>query len=167
MMDSLRRGVDRTLEWTLVLLVGLITLNVLWQVTTRFVFRDPSSYTEELARFLLIWVSLLGASYSARKRMHLAIDLLSRHWPPAGRRWLECFIQLCIFLFALGVMVLGGLRLVYITLSLQQISAALQVPLGYVYLVLPLSGILIMFYSACALVEELAAGRAARGKDRS
>ncbi|MCP4658684.1 MAG: TRAP transporter small permease [bacterium] len=153
--SSLRAMVDRGLGWILVVLMSAMVLNVLWQVFTRFVLRSPSSYTEEIARYLLVWVGLLGASYAAGKRLHLAIDLLPTRLEGASKRALSLFIESCAFLFALFVLVVGGGRLVRLTLILGQHSAALQVPLGYVYLALPLSGLLIMFYSALSAVEEI------------
>ena len=63
-MGGIRSVVDRWLSYALMLLMAVSALNVLWQVFTRFILQDPSSYTEELARFLLVWIGLLGASYA-------------------------------------------------------------------------------------------------------
>jgi TRAP-type C4-dicarboxylate transport system permease small subunit len=154
-MQQIRSAVDQALKWLVIALMGIMVLNVLWQVFTRFVLRDPSSYTEELARYLLIWAGLLGASYAASQKMHLAIDILTMRLQGKAQHYSEMFIYLSVFLFALFVMVIGGMRLVNLTLTLQQISAALQIKLGYVYLALPLSGILIMFYAGLFFVERL------------
>ncbi len=155
MLERAKKRIDKLLELALILLMGANVLNVLWQVFTRFVLRNPSSYTEELARFLLIWVGLLGASYAAGKKMHLAIDVVLQGLGNKAKVWVEIIIQIFIFLFSLFVMVVGGLRLVSITLTLAQTSAALQIKLGYVYLVLPLSGIVIMFYAVVFIVERI------------
>ena len=155
MLERAKKRIDKLLELALILLMGANVLNVLWQVFTRFVLRNPSSYTEELARFLLIWVGLLGASYAAGKKMHLAIDVVLHGLGNKAKVWVEIIIQIFIFLFSLFVMVVGGLRLVSITLTLAQTSAALQIKLGYVYLVLPLSGIVIMFYAVVFIVERI------------
>jgi TRAP-type C4-dicarboxylate transport system permease small subunit len=144
---SIRNRIDTSLYWVLVTLMAIITLNVLWQVASRYLLRAPSPFTDELARFLLIWISLLGASYVSGKQLHLAIDLLPSRLEGRRQRRLQAFIQLLIALFALLVMVWGGLKLVYITLVLGQISPALNIPLGWVYSVLPLSGLLITYYS--------------------
>ena len=149
----IKSGVDKIVEWSLVLIFTVMTLNVLWQVFTRFVMGSPSSYTEELARYLLMWLGLLGAGYGVGKKLHLAIDLLPMKLKGRPRVILEIVIQACILLFAFVVVLIGGANLVGITLSLHQISAALQVKLGYVYLVLPLSGALMMFYSGLAVYE--------------
>ncbi len=156
MMPSARM-VDRALGWVVVVLMGVAVLNVLWQVFTRFVLANPSSFTDELARYLLIWIGLLGASYAAGQQMHLAIDLLPTKLTGRPRFYLGALIEACIFLFALSVLVIGGIYLVALTLTLGQTSAALHVPLGYVYLALPLSGLLMMFYAVRAALGHRAA----------
>jgi TRAP-type C4-dicarboxylate transport system permease small subunit len=145
---AIRRVVDRALEWLLVGFMSLMVVNVLWQVATRFLLRNPSSFTEEIARYLLVWVGVLGGAYAVGERIHLAIDLLPSKLGGRRKAMLELFIEACIFVFAALVLVIGGMGLVWLTLGLGQTSAALQIPLGFVYLVLPLSGLLMMFYSA-------------------
>jgi TRAP-type C4-dicarboxylate transport system permease small subunit len=156
-LKKARDAVDKVLEWMLIILMAANVLNVLWQVFTRFVLKSPSPFTEELARYLLIWVGLLGASYAAGKKMHLAIDVVLEKLKGKARVLADLAIQLFIFLFALLVMVIGGLRLVKITMTLDQISAALRIKLGYVYLVIPLSGLLILFYAVYFILENFPA----------
>ncbi|MFP4090773.1 MAG: TRAP transporter small permease [Cyclobacteriaceae bacterium] len=138
---------DKLLERVLVIIMAVMVINVLWQVTSRFVLSSPSSFTDELARYLLIWLSILGASYVTGKKMHLSIDLLPQSLSPAGRKKLNALIYFIVALFALVVMVVGGSRLVYIVSSLGQTSAALEIPLWVVYLMLPLGGVIIIYYS--------------------
>ncbi len=152
-MISIKKFIDKILSWILIVLMAIITINVLWQVFSRFILQNPSSFTEELARYMLIWIGLLGAAYVAGQKSHLAIDLLTTRLKGKSKSILEIFIQICIFLFAFFTMVIGGIRLVYITLELNQISAALQMGLGYVYMAIPISGALMMFYSTYFIVE--------------
>lgn len=154
-MTKIKTAIDIVLKWFLVFILALMTINVLWQVFSRLVLQNPSSFTEELARYTLVWLGILGASYVAGQKMHLAIDLLSMQLKGRPKLFLEIFIQLSILFFSLVVMLIGGFRLVLITLSLNQISAALQVPLGYVYLVVPISGLLIIFYSTYFILEAI------------
>jgi TRAP-type C4-dicarboxylate transport system permease small subunit len=144
---KLREYIDRILERLLIVLMSLLVIDVLWQVTSRYILSSPSSFTDELAGFLLIWVSLFGAAYVTGKKEHLAIDLLIQKSNPANKIRLELFIFLVIFLFAFFVLVVGGTWLVYTRFALSVRSAALQLPLGYVYMVLPISGFIILFYS--------------------
>ncbi|MFC2166845.1 TRAP transporter small permease [Acidobacteriota bacterium] len=152
-LRNIKTSVDKILEGILIVLMAANVLNVLWQVFTRFVLKNPSSFTEELARYLLIWIGLLGASYVAGRKMHLAIDVVVNRLSGRIKRLTEYLIEVLIFIFALSVMVFGGIRLVSITLALNQISAVLRIKLGYVYLVLPLSGLILMFYSLLFLME--------------
>lgn len=151
----LRKLIDTVLFWALVALMSFMTINVLWQVASRYLMATPSSFTDELARYLLIWVGLLGASYVTGKKLHLAIDILPSKLTGTKERNLSIVINTLVAIFALLVMVWGGIKLVYITLTLEQTSASLNVPLGYVYSVLPLSGILIIYYSIANLFDKI------------
>ena len=144
---NLRKYVDTILEKLLIVLMSLLVIDVLWQVTSRYILSSPSSFTDELAGFLLIWVSLFGAAYVTGRKEHLAIDLLLQKSNPENKIRIEIFIHSVIFLFSFFVLVIGGIWLVYTRFILEVKSAALQLPLGYVYIVLPVSGLIILFYS--------------------
>jgi TRAP-type C4-dicarboxylate transport system permease small subunit len=152
-MKSLRHGIDWLLGTVISVLMAAMVINVLWQVFTRFVLRDPSSFTEEAARYMMIWVGLLGSAYAAGKKSHLALDLITGRLQAGRKRVSEIFIHGVVLVFTLAVLVAGGIRLVWIQLSLGQQSAALQLKLGYVYLAVPLAGVFITFYSILFLVE--------------
>ncbi len=144
---TIRIFLDKFLAGFVTVLMGVLVVNVLWQVISRYLVGHPSPFTDELAGFLLIWVGLLGATYITGNKEHLAIDLLHHKLSPKGKLKVNIVINILITLFALAVLVVGGINLVYITLHLSQLSSALQIPIGYVYLVLPLSGIFIMYYA--------------------
>ena len=146
-MKALRKYIDKFLAFALIVTMTVLVIDVVWQVLARYIVKSPSSFTDELARYLLIWVGLLGSAYAMGKKKHLAIDLLPSKLSGKPRIYLDNFISILIIAFAGLVLVVGGIRLVYITLNLDQISPALGIPLGYVYLVLPFSGLLIIFYA--------------------
>jgi len=160
-MKKVRDNIDKILEFVLVCLMGISVLNVLWQVATRFILKNPSSYTEEIARFLLIWIGLLGAAYGIGKKIHLAIDVLKQRLPDKQRLRIDILINSFVILFAVMVMIIGGIYLVNLTFELHQISAALQLKLGYVYLAVPLSGMLMSFYSLLNIVGLVKNGKEA------
>jgi len=139
--------INRPITFLLIVLMAAIVIDVSWQVVSRFIVRRPSSFSEELAGFLLIWIGLLGAAYAYYTRAHLGIDILIGRLKGAGKRIVEIVSHSIVFLFALLVMVAGGIRLVRLTFTLRQISPALHIPIGYVYLVIPFSGVLIMLYA--------------------
>jgi len=146
--------VDTAIGQLLAGLMGLAVINVVWQVFSRYALRNPSAYTEELARFLLIWIGLLGSAYAVGRGMHLAIDLLPQALHGPARRRLDQLIAMIIILFAVTVLVWGGSRLVWVTLYLGQRSAAMGVPLGYVYAAIPVSGLLMIYYAVVRFFEE-------------
>ncbi len=152
----MKKRIDKVLGNFLALLMALMTLDVLWGVFTRYVMGSQASWSEELARFLLIWVGILGAAYASGQKMHLAIDLLYPSLNEKGQKRLRFFISSLIAVFALCIMVIGGARLVYITQVLQQLSPALQIPIAVVYIVVPLSGVLIIYYKILEIREVMA-----------
>lgn len=143
----MREKIDQILEYALSVLLALMVLNVLWQVASRFILNDPSAFTDELSRYLLIWVGLLGAAYASGKGMHVAIELLERALNEQQQRIQRLTIQVIVIVFVFLVLIVGGIRLVHISFDLGQTSSAMQIPLGYVYLALPLSGLLIAYYA--------------------
>ncbi len=124
-----------------------MVIDVSWQVFSRFVLQQSSSVTEELATFLLIWVGLLGSAYAYREKAHLGIDLISDKLNSKGKFYSEIIVLIVVALVSLFVFVLGGLRLVYITYTLNQLSPAMRINMGFIYTVVPLTGILIILYS--------------------
>ncbi len=151
---NLRVKIDKLLANFLVIIMTAMVLNVLWQVASRFILGSPSSFTDELARYLMIWVGILGAAYVSGQNMHVAIDVLPRRLNKQTQKKLLFIVRLLIILFSLGALVVGGLRLVYITHVLDQNSPALQVPLSLVYVVIPISGMLIIYYKISDILKD-------------
>jgi len=145
--DHIFNKINRLIEIFLVIIFLLLVLDVLWQVFSRYILNRSFSFTEEFARFALIWLSILGAAYLNAKREHLSMDFLYQKFSNVNKKKASILTEILIFLFALIVMVIGGFNLVYTTLYLEQLSGTLRIPLGYVYAILPFSGLLIMFFS--------------------
>ncbi|NBC57858.1 MAG: TRAP transporter small permease subunit [Bacteroidetes bacterium] len=120
---------------------------VVWQVISRYVLGSPSTFTVEIASYCLIWLGLFGAAYATGKDLHLAIDLIPRSTIAKSPKFFYGFVSFFVILFAILVMVIGGFRLCWLTWVLEQKSAVLKLPLAFVYLVLPISGLLIVYYS--------------------
>jgi len=153
MMKRILTLLDKLLQWALIaLMVGLV-LAVSWQVVSRYLFASPSSWTEEVARFLLIWIGTLGAAYAFRTNMHIGLDLLPKKLNGAAARYLHWFTLATIIVFALAVLVTGGGKLVYLTWDLRQYSAVLGLPISIVYSVIPLTGVLVIVYSLAAITH--------------
>ena len=151
----LRTSIDKIVSRVVIILMTVLVLDVVWQVASRYLLGSPSSFTDELAGFLLIWVGLLGAAYVVGLNKHLAIDYFIMKASSSRRRMLLILQTLVIVTFFVSVMVIGGAWLVYTRFYLGQISPALQIPLGYVYTIVPISGLLIVYYAFDNLVKTL------------
>jgi TRAP-type C4-dicarboxylate transport system permease small subunit len=145
-MVSLKLKLDKIVGTMLMVIMAIMVINVTWQVFSRYVIQSPSSFTDELSRYLLVWLGMLGAAYVAGQGNHLAIDILPTKLTGEAKRRLLMVINVVIILFVIPVMIMGGSNLVYITYILEQKSATLQLPLAYVYMMIPFSGLLVLFY---------------------
>lgn len=154
-MDRLKDRIDRVVSTMLIAIMAIMVINVTWQVLSRYIVQSPSSYTDELSRYLLIWLGMLGAAYVAGKNGHLAIDIYPQKLKGAARRRVFILINLIIIAFVVPVMILGGGNLVYITYTLQQKSATMGLPLAFVYAIIPLSGLLVLFYQSVEIKKIL------------
>ncbi len=150
---KLREKIDKILSNILIVIMAVMVVNVLWQVFTRFVVGVPSSFTDELARYLMIWIGILGAAYVSGRNMHVAIDVLPTRASKENQKKIMRVVYIVIILFSITALVIGGFRLVYISYLLGQSSPALQIPLAFVYMVIPISGILIIYYKISDLLK--------------
>jgi len=147
------KGLDSALNRLLQALLVLITVVVTWQVFSRYVLNDPSSFTEELARFLLIWLTLLGCVFAYRHNTHLGLDMVYVQSSPSQRKVMYYFIQVCVAVFAVCVMMIGGFSLMNMTEQLGQSSPVMGIDISFVYSVVPLSGFLILIYAIDAIIK--------------
>jgi TRAP-type C4-dicarboxylate transport system permease small subunit len=153
-MQRVVQVLDVVLKNVLIALMAALVAAVSWQVISRYVFSSPSSWTEEVARFLMIWIGLLGASYAFRTRVHLGLDLLPKKLTGRSAEMLKLFTLAVIVLFSVTVLIVGGGNLVTLTWELRQYSAVLGLPIAFVYSVIPTAGILICLYAVVAVKEE-------------
>tara|TARA_B100000242_G_C43009730_1_gene469422 strand:+ start:714 stop:1181 length:468 start_codon:yes stop_codon:yes gene_type:complete len=150
-MKNIKNKLNRVLEFILIIVLGVMVLNVSWQVFSRYVLANPSSFTDELARYLMIWLGVMGTAYVSGKRLHVSIDFFPSQLNLSLQKTMEKIIISIIILATFLIFIFGGSRLVFLTYILGQKSAALQIPLYIVYLCIPLSGACIIFYKFCDL----------------
>ena len=152
-MEDIRDKLNRVLEVILIMLLSIMVLNVSWQVFSRYVLGNPSSFTDELARYLMIWLGVLGTAYVSGKRLHVAIDILHSQLSLSSQKTMQKVIFSIVILATFLIFIIGGSRLVYLSYLLGQKSAALQIPLYLVYVCVPLSGACIIFYKINDLIS--------------
>lgn len=155
MWKMIKKVLDKTLEALTAAAMALLVIVVAWQVITRFILNNPSSWTEELAIYMMIWVGLLGAAVALNRKAHLGIDYFVGKLKIKIRLYVELLVYLSIAVFAILVLLIGGYNIVIFYLSEPQLSPALGINVAYVYLAIPISGFFITFYSIEFFLETL------------
>ena len=153
----MRKIIDKIIEVMCTAIMGYMVLAVCWQVITRFVLKNPSTVTEEILRYLLVWTTMVGGAYAYGRRKHLSINMLAKKLPPRAQKLLDIFVQAVVIAFCVVVMIVGDLRLVETTFD--QISSALRLPMPYVYGSILVGGVLIIFYAIIFIFEDIKAMR--------
>lgn len=152
-MKTLRTALTRLLN----LLAGVSFLVMValtcWQVFTRYILDNPSSWSEELVSYMFAWMSLLGASIVTSERGHMNIPILVDMTKPGVQKLLHCLGETIAFLFSLVILVFGGVQIA--NLAMGQMTSSLGVPIGIFYVVLPLCGVLNMLFTALNIIEIL------------
>jgi TRAP-type C4-dicarboxylate transport system permease small subunit len=143
---KISNGLNRGCEFLLIATLSAMTIAVFLQVLFRYVVHLPLFWTEELARYCLIWASLLGASIALKKKQHIAVTYFLEHVPGGLATKLTFAAQVSVVLI-LAVMIWGGIKLVLVTSA--QISPALRIPMAVPYLALPLGSAVMLFHMVC------------------
>lgn len=156
MITKIKKSLDSALLGFLSILVFLIFMAVVWQVFSRYVLRAPAIFTEEIVRFFLVWIGLLGAAYGFGSGKHLSLTLLFNSLKGKAQRNLSFFLIFLTTCMAFFILVYGGISLMIV--AKDQLSSVLAIPMVYVYAILPLSGIITIVYQICIFVQLLVDG---------
>ena len=146
-LPGFRRFLVKPLEIILIAGMAAMTIDVLWGVFSRYVLGGQTRWTEELAIYLLIWISLLGASLTYGERGHLGVDYFVGKLDAKAQVLAAVFVELFVLLFAGFALVYGGWILVSKTLAAGQVAPTLGWQMGYVYLAAPVSGVFFFLFA--------------------
>ncbi len=152
-MKAFRNGITKILKGLAGISFLAMVLLTCWQVFTRYVLKNPSTWSEELVGYLFAWMSLLGASIVTCERGHMNIPIVVERFGAGAQKGLLCLGELIAFLFSAVILVFGGVQIT--TLAMGQMTSSLGVPIGIFYIVLPLCGVLNMVYTVLNMVDIL------------
>lgn len=152
-MKTLRK----ILNWSLSVLSGgsflAMVILTCWQVFTRYILKNPSSWSEEMVSYLFAWMSLFGASIVVGERGHMNIPIVVERMGQKGRMFFSIFAEIIALLFAGIILLYGGIQIT--NLAMGQMTSALGVPIGIFYVVLPISGALNIIYTILNIIDIL------------
>lgn len=152
-MKKLKQMIDKAVEWFSIALVIVMVLLVLWQVIARYLLNSPSSFSEALTRYLFVWLVLITSTYAFGSREHMYISALNDRLRGKTRTVVNILIEVLTILFAACVMVFGGS--IITQMQMVSLDSSLHIPMGVVYAVIPVCGVITVFYCICNILEEL------------
>lgn len=144
-MKNFKSGLDKLLEILCIADFIVMVCLTLFQVVMRYVFRSPSSVSEVLARYCFVWLILLSATYVFGQRDHICISFLKDKMTGKVREAMDVLTECVIIVFSASILVYGGA--VITNMNMLQYDSILKVPTGMIYSVIPVCGVLIIFYS--------------------
>lgn len=134
------------------LLMGLMALFVSYQVFSRYVLRYAPYWTEETSWTVQMWVGLLAAACAVWTDSHMELEMVVRHFPKALQLWLKV-VSDCLVAFFAGYVLFDGIRLCQLTMN--GLMASLPIPFGYTFLVIPISGGLIILFALTKAIDRI------------
>lgn len=152
----MRQQLNRKLIWLCAMLLGLMVFEATWQVVTRYVFNSPSGWTDEILRFQLIWLTMIGAPLAHGLNRVMAVTVFVDKMDENKKRINKIIVEIIILLFSVFVLIIGGMMVAMNAYG--QISASLGINMFYIYLSLPVSGVLFVIYNVMNLKKYIAEG---------
>ncbi|MCB7317200.1 TRAP transporter small permease [Lacrimispora sp. 210928-DFI.3.58] len=152
-MHKVRAAIMKVLGIVIIFLFAFMTVIGTYQIVTRYFFNRPSTVSEELLTYSFTWMALLASAYVFGKRDHMRMGFLADKFTGPGRKYLEIVIDLLTFGLAAVVMVYGGISITKLTMI--QTTASLRVPMGYIYVIVPVTGVIIMVFSIMNALDML------------
>lgn len=133
---TIRKFLDNFEEYFVVWTMAIMTVLVFCQVVMRYVFSNSLSWSEELARYIFMWLSWIGASYAVKERSHFRVEMFANLLKGPLRKKFELVILVIWFVFAL-IMAWLGTKLMIFLMETDQTSAAMEIPMAWVYASVP------------------------------
>ena len=142
---------EKTVYYTLIVMMAVMTITIIIQVFLRYVFSYSLSWSEEVARYLMIWVAFLGGSLALKRGLHIGVELVVTRLDQGLKRWVLLFSQFLIFLFLVSLTI-GGMELTWAVRD--QRSPALLFSMSLAYLSAPIGGLFMAIQSFHLLIKE-------------
>ena len=155
-MGHALRLLRRAVQLVIILMFAVLIVTVFYQVLGRYLFNAPPSWSEELARFLQVWIALLASALCIQQGMHLGVDYLLYAVPPRGRAALEVLVHLLVTGFLLLLLVQG---IKILEVAAVQSSPAMGINMWYAYLAVPVGAALMLLESVLKLGHSVRALR--------
>ena len=142
-VKKIKNGMNAVLSFLCIILFAFMVCVGTYQIVTRFIFNSPT--------YSFAWMALLSSALVFGKRDHMRMGFWADKLTGTKKKVLELVIELIVLIFAASVMVYGGSTIMKLTMT--QKTASLGIPMGIIYTVVPLSGIVIVIYAILNMIE--------------
>lgn len=156
-MNKLRNVINKGVEYVSIFLIVVMVLLVLWQVIARYILNSPSSFSEALTRYLFVWLVLVTSTYAFGCREHMRIEVLLSSMSEHIRKYVNIGIEIVTIIFSACIMTFGGS--VITRMQMVQTDSSLHIPMGVIYSIIPVCGVIIIFYCICNIMDECKSGK--------
>ncbi len=152
-LDAIKNVLNKILEILGTVTLGIMTILVVYQVITRYVFNAPSPFSEALSQYLFVWMIMFGSAYVYGSREHLTIDLLKDKFSPKLNMIVEVIANVCLFAFILLVCVYGGWK--YTASQVNRIDPSLHISMAILYTSVPFTGVITLYYAVYNCISSI------------
>ncbi|MBR3174480.1 MAG: TRAP transporter small permease [Oscillospiraceae bacterium] len=152
-LDAIKNVLNKILEILGTVTLGIMTILVVYQVITRYVFNAPSPFSEALSQYLFVWMIMFGSAYVYGSREHLTIDLLKDKFSPKLNMIVEVIANICLFAFILLVCVYGGWK--YTASQVNRIDPSLHISMAILYTSVPFTGVITLYYAVYNCISSI------------
>lgn len=135
------------------LLSGMVVI-VFLNVIFRYFLNSSIAWTEEVSRMMLIWLVFLGAIMAYIHNEHLGLDILIKAFPKKIAQLLIILADILI-MYALAIVLIGGIEMTNDSFASGWVSSAVPILYGYVYLIVPISALVILIESLLKLITDI------------
>ena len=150
-MDKIKTVLDKVITAVCVVFFIAMVILTTYQVVTRYVFNSPSSVSEVLTRYLFVWLILLSATYVFGQRDHIYITALKNMFTGTSLKIVNIFGECVVIVFSVLILIYGGGSIT--SINMVQYDSILKIPTGVIYSIIPVSGVLIVFYSILNIIK--------------
>ncbi len=144
-LEQFENGVETVIKWIVVALLAVLCVNVFAQVILRYIFLYSSRWTLEFSRYLMIWAVLLAAGPALKHGFLVGVDTLVERLRPRARIWVACFLRAVMGILS-ATIILQSLKLMQSQWEMQQMSPALEIPIVFMYMAIPVGFTLFLFF---------------------
>lgn len=151
MLKGIRRIIDLVLSRAAAVIFAFMVCIGTYQIVTRYFFNRPSTVSEELLTYSFTWMALLSSAYVFGKRDHMRMGFIADNITGTPRKILEIIIEILVMLMVASIMIYGGSAIMKLTMT--QKTASLGIPMGVIYTIIPISGVLIFVYGILNIID--------------